>query len=259
MIKAIFFDIDGTLLSHKTKKVPSSTKKALQLLHEKGIYTFIASGRHISEMVDLPIHDLKFDAFITLNGQYCYNAKEVIYALPIHSQDIKNILNEIKYKPFPCIFVEDKKMYINYHNEAVQIVQDSISTALPDINNLNRGLTYPIYQVIPYGITEDREKDILQLMPHCKQTRWHSLAIDIIPANGGKENGIREVLKYYQINPEETMAFGDGWNDVNMFEFCKIGIAMGNADDDVKKKANYITKDIDDDGIYHALKYFHIL
>ena len=155
--------------------------------------------------------------------------------------------------------IEDKKMYINYHNEAVQIVQDSISTALPDINNLNRGLTYPIYQVIPYGITEDREKDILQLMPHCKQTRWHSLAIDIIPANGGKENGIREVLKYYQINPEETMAFGDGWNDVDMFEFCKIGIAMGNADDDVKKKANYITKDIDDDGIYHALKHFHIL
>ena len=48
MIKAIFFDIDGTLLSHQSQSVPASTKKALKILKEKGIYTFIATGRHIS-------------------------------------------------------------------------------------------------------------------------------------------------------------------------------------------------------------------
>ena len=72
--------------------------------------------------------------------------------------------------------VEDKKMYINYHNEAVQIVQDSISTALPDINNLNRGLTYPIYQVIPYGITEDREKDILNILRNSPAATYWEIA-----------------------------------------------------------------------------------
>ena len=66
MIKAIFFDIDGTLLSHTTRSVPYSTQIALQHLKEKGIYTFIATGRHISEMVDLPIHDLEFEGYITL-------------------------------------------------------------------------------------------------------------------------------------------------------------------------------------------------
>ena len=76
MIKAIFFDIDGTLLSHKTMKVPESTKKALRLLKEQGILTFIATGRHISEMKDLPIDDLEFEGNITLNGQYCYNKED---------------------------------------------------------------------------------------------------------------------------------------------------------------------------------------
>ena len=78
MIKAVFFDIDGTLLSHNTYSVPESTKTALKLLKEKGILTFIATGRHLSEMRDLPIQDLEFDACITLNGQYCFNKDGMI-------------------------------------------------------------------------------------------------------------------------------------------------------------------------------------
>lgn len=259
MIKAIFFDIDGTLLSHKTKKVPDSTKKAFHLLKKKGILTFIATGRHISEMKDLPLNDLEFEGYITLNGQYCYNHKELIYDLPIDQNDIDNIIEEIDKKPFPCIFVEKDLMYINYHNQAVQIVQDAISTPLPDINDLHRGTTHPIYQVIPYDIDEMNENHILQLMPHCKRTRWHSLAIDIIPNEGGKQNGIKEVLKYYHINQNETMAFGDGQNDIDMFEFCHIGVALGNANKEVQQQADYVTDDIDDDGIYNALKHFHII
>jgi len=259
MIKAIFFDIDGTLLSHQTKKVPKSTKLALHLLKEKEILTFIATGRHISEMKDLPIDDLEFEGYITLNGQYCYNQKELIYDLPIHQQDINNMINDIDKKPFPCIFVEKELMYINYNDEIVQTVQDAISTPLPDINDLHRGLTQPIYQVIPYGINEEKENRILELMPHCKKTRWHPLAIDLIPKNGGKQNGIKQVLKYYHIHQDETMAFGDGHNDIDMFQFCHIGVALGNADDEVKSQADYVTNDIDDDGIYNALKHFHIL
>lgn len=259
MIKAVFFDIDGTLLSHKTKRVPDSTKQALKLLNKKGIYTFIATGRHISEMKDLPIHDLKFDGFITLNGQYCYNDKGVIYDSPIHKSDIENIIHEINQNPFPCIFVEEKNMYINYCNEAVQTVQDAISTPLPDIGDLNRGLTHPIYQVIPYGITEEKEDEIIKLMPHCKRTRWHSLAIDIISKDGGKQNGIQHILDDYHINQDEIMAFGDGMNDIDMFEFCQIGVAMRNANQEVKNKADYVTYDIDDDGIYHALKHFQVI
>lgn len=259
MIKAIFFDIDGTILSHKTKTVPDSTQKALHLLREKGIYTFIATGRHISEMKDLPIQNLEFEGFITLNGQYCYNHQEVIYDLPIHQDDIKNILQKLEKQPFPCIFVENEQMYINYHNQAVQIVQDAISTALPEINNLYRGLTHPIYQVIPYDVTIHQEDEIMQCMPHCKRTRWHDLAIDIIPQSGGKQNGIKKVLEYYHINQNETMAFGDGQNDIDMFTYVRLAIAMGNASDEVKKYADDVTDDIDQNGIMNALIRYKIL
>jgi Cof subfamily protein (haloacid dehalogenase superfamily) len=259
MIKAIFFDIDGTLLSHQTKKVPDSTVKALKLLKEKGIYTFISTGRHISEMKDLPLDHLEFEGYITLNGQYCYNKDGTIYDLPIQQQDIDNIIKEIQHHPFPCIFVEDKLMYINYNNEDVQTVQDAISTPLPDVNDIQRGFTHPIYQVIPYGIDEDSEQRIMKLMPHCKRTRWHSLAVDIIPQEGGKQNGIRQVLNYYHIKQEETMAFGDGFNDIDMLEFVEIGIAMGNASQEVKDIADDITEDIDNDGIYRALKKYHVI
>ena len=53
-------------------------------------------------------------------------------------------------------------------------------------------------------------------MPHCKETQWNSQAVDIIPATGGKQNGIHEVLKYYSINQSETMSFGDGKNDIEI-------------------------------------------
>ena len=75
----------------------------------------------------------------------------------------------------------------------------------------------------------------------------------------GKQNGIHEVLKYYSINQDETMSFGDGKNDIDMFEYTKISVAMGNAGDDVKEAADYITDDIDEDGIYNALKHFELI
>lgn len=259
MIKAIFFDIDGTLLSHQSQSVPASTKKALKILKEKGIYTFIATGRHISEIRDLPLDDLEFEGYITLNGQYCYNKEGVIYDLPIDPQDIQQILSFIDQKPFPCIFVEDEKMYINYHNQAVETVQKAISTPLPELGNLKRGLTHPIYQVIPYDITIEQEQEILQQMPHCQYTRWHDLAIDIIPQNGGKQNGILEVLKNYHISIDETMAFGDGHNDIDMLKLVNIGIAMENANDEVKEAADEVTDNIDHDGIYKALKKHHLI
>lgn len=259
MIKAIFFDIDGTLLSHNQGRIPHSTITALQELKKRNILIFIATGRHISEMKDLPIHEIDFDGYITLNGQYCYNNKEIIYHMPIAKNDIKNIIKEIDIHPFPCIFVEKDQMYINYNNDIVQKVQDAIHTPLPNIGDLHRGYHQDIYQVIPYGIDRSKEEDLLKLMPHCKKTRWHDFAIDIISKNGGKKQGIKKVLEYYHISQEQTMSFGDGNNDIDMFEITKISVAMGNASDKVKKHASYVSDDVDHDGIYHALKHFQII
>ena len=104
------------------------------------------------------------------------------------------VLKAVSARPFlaPC---EDMK-YSNASNPSRKHDLIGISTALPDINDLHRGYTHTIYQVIPYDITQDDEEHILKLMPHCKRTRWHDLAIDIINQTGGKQNGIQKVLDF---------------------------------------------------------------
>ena len=89
--------------------------------------------------------------------------------------------------------------------------------------------------------------------------RWHPLFADIINKGTSKSRGIDEVIKHYGIKLEETMAFGDGGNDINMLEHAGIGVAMDNASDKVKAASDYITSSVDDNGIINALRHFNIL
>ena len=83
--------------------------------------------------------------------------------------------------------------------------------------------------------------------------------MDIISKNGGKSIGIKEFLKKENINIEETMAIGDSDNDIDMLKLVNIGVAMGNGNDDIKKIADYITSDINDNGIEKALQHFDLI
>jgi Cof subfamily protein (haloacid dehalogenase superfamily) len=258
MIKAVFFDIDGTLLSHKTNSVPASAVRALEELREKGILTFIATGRHLPELKKLrPLEGLEFDGMVTLNGQYSFDRRGLIYHCPIAQRDIAILLDFLKENPYPCILVEEDQMYINFHNARVEKVQAMIHSEMPPIGDLNRGYTHPIYQAILYMSEEDQRK--LPPMPGIRLTSWTLGGADLIPATGGKAAGIAKVLQHYGIDKSETMAFGDGQNDVDMFAAVGTAVAMGNACREAKEAAHYITDPVDQDGIYNALKHFHVI
>lgn len=258
MIKAVFFDIDGTLLSHRTNSVPPSTIRALDALREKGILTFIATGRHISMLRQMrPLEGLRFDGIISLNGQYCCNDAGVIYHCPIEKSAIATLLDYLKENPHPCILVEEDQMYINFHNALVETVQAAIHSEMPAIGDLDRGYTVPIYQAILYMSDENLAK--LPPLPGIRLTRWNLGGADLIPANGGKAAGIAKVLAHYGIDKSETMAFGDGKNDVDMFHAVGTAVAMGNACNEAKAAADYITDKVDEDGIYNALLHFGVL
>ena len=259
MIKAIFFDIDGTLFSHGTHSIPASTDLALKKLKENNILIFIATGRHKSELVQIPLEQYHFDGYITLNGQYCYNEEKVIYEKPIDQKDILTLLNEIDSRVFPCYMIGKEKMYINYLNENVIDIQNSVSSIIPEVIDLKTLIHSPIYQAGPFETDQQQEIALLSKLENCQSTRWHDFAIDIIHKVGGKKNGIKAILEEYQISIEETMAFGDGHNDQDMFDLVNISVAMGNAKEELKKCATYITDDIDHDGIYNALCHFQII
>lgn len=252
MLKAAFFDIDGTLLSHKTNTVPASTVRALEELRSRGVLTFIATGRHLPELKKLkPLSDLHFDGSVSLNGQYCCNDDGIIYHCPIEREDIVTLLRFLEEHPYPAILVEEDRMYINFHNDRVARVQAAIHSDLPPLGDLHRGYDHPVYQVMLY--MNDGELAALPPMPHTRQTRWNLGGVDVIPAGGGKAIGIEKALEHYGIDKSETIAFGDGENDVDMFRTVGTAVAMGNACRAAREAAHHVTDAVDDDGIWNAL------
>lgn len=87
----------------------------------------------------------------------------------------------------------------------------------------------------------------------CKVTRWNDYAVDVISHLGGKASGIKEYLLLNHIGRDESMAFGDGENDIEMLKFVQISVAMGNADDLVKRSSDFVTDSVDHDGVEKAL------
>lgn len=112
MIKAVFFDIDGTLLVSGLGTLPASAKKALYDLKKKGILIFIASGRHICEIQKQPMYDIPFDGYVLLNGQIGLNKqKEVMFEYPIDKRDQLKLIEIFNQKEISLMLVE-KIVYI---------------------------------------------------------------------------------------------------------------------------------------------------
>ncbi len=258
MTKAIFFDIDGTLVSFKTHKVADSSKRALRKLREKGIKTFIATGRHLLAINML--EDLEFDGYVTINGGFCLKGKEqIIYKKVIEKTDIQSLIDYLETKEnFPVMFVHEKEIFINYFDDDVHKILQLLNFPAPPVKPISEALKSDVFQVIAF-FREDSEERIMPFLPNCETTRWNPLFTDIVPKGSSKQIGIDKTIEHFGINLSETMAFGDGGNDMSMLRHVKIGIAMDNAKDEVKQTADYVTTSVDDDGIYNALQHFGLI
>jgi Cof subfamily protein (haloacid dehalogenase superfamily) len=258
MIKAAFFDIDRTLLSHVTNCVPDSARRALELLRRNGILVFPATGRPRSVLETMPaLQGLPFDGGVTLTGQYCYDRQGVIYRNPIHRDDIKTLIDFLEGTPVPCCFIEGDRSYINFYTDHVKNVHIAVHSDPPPLGDLRWGLEAEVYQIWLY--LDDNKVPDLPPLPHIKYTQWHEGGVDMISMDGGKSKGIEKVLAHYGLTSDEAIAFGDSDNDLDMLQAVKIAVAMGNACEEAKEAADYITTDVDDDGIWKALKHFELI
>lgn len=256
MIRAAFFDVDGTLLSYKTRQVLSSAKTAIAKLQEKGILCVVATGRHISQLEKLPVADIPFDAYLTLNGQLMLDReKNVLFSVPITGKAKDFLVEKFDDHTYPAVIVEEKEMYLNYISDHVRTVNDMISIAMPQLSNYRGG---DIYQVCAY-LEPGREYLIDPIADDCVLTAWHYGGRDIIAKGGGKMAGIRRYLEMIGLTAEEIIAFGDADNDLEMIRYAGIGVAMGNGQEHVKAVADFVTADIDDDGIEKALKHYNLI
>lgn len=257
MIKAVFFDVDGTLVSMTTHTVPAGTLAVLHALRDKGIRLFVATGRHMSMMTELR-QQFEFDGYVSVSGQYCLCGNTVVHSNPIPKQGMAEMVSAMERHGFSGMFLEGEDCWINQLDDSARQYIAKFHLQTPPVRPLSRALERDIYQVITL-LTRDREHLLLDDARHLKSTRWHPSFLDAMPPSGGKDTGIRAVLDRTGITPVEAMAFGDGENDLAMFSCVGTAVAMGNANDIVKARAHYVTAHVDDDGIRKALLHFGLL
>ncbi|GGE26849.1 Cof-type HAD-IIB family hydrolase [Sphingobacterium cellulitidis] len=257
-IKAVFFDIDGTLLSFKTHQVPESTVEAIRLLQTHGIKTIISTGRSINSIDHIKFLD--FDGYITFNGGYCLtNTFEVLHKQTINSNDIQSVMDYAKEKPLSFSFMSEKEITIHDVTPEIAGMYAHLNLPVPKLVNMDTVDTSSILQTNIF-LGPDEEKEFMEtVMPNSLASRWTPLFADVNPKGLSKKVGIDIFCKHFGINIEYTMAFGDGGNDITMLNHVNLGIAMGNANPEVKQIADYVTNDVDDNGIWNALKHFKVI
>lgn len=256
MIKAAFFDVDGTLYSHQTNQVPPSTRKAIRKLQARGILCIVATGRHPVELAEVPVEDIGFDAYMVMNGQVMLDRqKNTLFSVPFSGKAKETLLAHFEKHLYPSLLLEKDDIYLNFSNERVLEAQAIFSLATPKIGTYSGK---EIYQFCLY-ITDEEERLLDAIADECVITRWHNYGIDIFAKGGGKMAGIQRYLDLIGIAQNEIIAFGDGENDAEMLRFAGIGVAMGNAAETTKSAADYVTADIDDDGIAKALAHFNLI
>ena len=260
MIKAAFFDIDGTLVSLKTKVYPKSLPHTIAALRQKGILCFVATGRSKFEIESEKLLDgIEFDGYLTNNGQDSYTPDgELLYGTPVDPRDVRTAYEWAQKNNIVCWMVSSTQTLMSHSDARTQQAMDDIHTALPPLGDLSPMLEEPVYKVVLFT-TREKLEELLPHVPNSRTTLWHDYGQDIISLQGGKKLCMLECLSRLGLDPSEVIAFGDSENDIEMLKTAGIGVAMDNGTPECKAAADYITADCDDEGILRALEHFGLL
>ena len=269
-VKACFFDIDGTLLDHGNGSVmPESTRRALKALKRRGVKTYIASGRgpfmlgQVRELFD-------FDGYISANGQWIEDGTGQPYQTLTHRpEDIRALAELGKREGFSAMIIEGMESFPLADDGVNRQLYGWLGTPLPPLYDLARLAEHPVIQftvhldnsAVGAGIEGylERGRALLAPLEGVEVTSAGGGILDCIPVGGGKEVGIRLVCERLGIRQEETAVFGDGVNDLRMLAWAGTGVAMGNAPDNVKEQADYVTAPVGEEGIARALVHLGVL
>lgn len=260
-IRLLFFDIDGTLVSFKTHAIPASTVRVLTEVHRRGVKIIIATGRARLLIDNLAAIEHLIDGYVTINGAYNFVGGEVVGVHPIDPADVAAALSACTRLDVPCLVVGERDVAV--HNPQ-PIVEDIFRSTI-DIRNIDYQAppepllaSQPVMQLTPF-VTEEQERQLMAATRSCVSARWHPAFADITSVQADKGQALLAMAAHLGVAPAQTMAFGDGGNDVAMVRTAGIGVAMGNAIGELKAVADHVTTAIDDDGILQALRHYGLV
>lgn len=260
--KTVFFDIDGTLLGNRDGRrfqIPESALRALWKLRENGNRIAICSGRQ-----EAFIHKFfpgLFDSFVAMNGTHVVFEGETVLDRPLPAERVKSLLSH--FDPFGCRYV-----FVGKHHGWARGVPRRLFGFLEDAYGL------PDFLVAEWE-PQEVEANMLDFIfetdeeyEKCAGAFDGTMILNRHP--GGetadlsfrewdKAKGVGAFLARGGIPKEDTVAFGDGYNDITMMDAVGCAVAMGNAVDEVKRRADYVTADWFDDGIERGLKHLGLI
>lgn len=263
--KLLILDIDGTV-TNSEKVITPKTKEALLKLQEQGIPVAIASGRPPAGIV--PIADeLELDRFgsyiLAFNGARIINwkTKECIYSQTLHPAFVKKLYRDAEKYHVNLMTYEDTQILVGGKPDSYNELEARI-TGLPikQLEHLPDYVDFPVNKCILTGEPQKLEyiEPILaeKYIHEAMLFRSEPFFLEVTPKNVDKAYCLARLLNILRIPREAMVCCGDGFNDVTMIQFAGLGVAMANAQDAVKKYADYITASNDEDGVAQVVEKF---
>ncbi|MGG5332756.1 Cof-type HAD-IIB family hydrolase [Enterococcus sp. AZ163] len=258
MIKGIvFFDLDGTLLD-KRSHLNTANREALFKLTENGYLPVVVTGRAPWEIRELTAGG-DIHSYIGLNGQIVFNQK-IVYQSTIEKEIIEEVVLLSNRLNHPLAFYGKETSKITAIDEAAVRLYQLDNAALPEI--------MPTFYrkediLMLYLFSKDEEKDQLYQTlfgNYLTIIRDTPFSVAMTAIGNSKKTGIKNLMNSLSLKENvPTYAFGDGNNDLPMFEAVDYRIAMGNGTDKIKKAADFVTKSNEDGGIIHGLHHLNLI
>lgn len=260
--KILFFDIDGTILSHRNHKILDSTKAAIRKARDNGHLTFINTGRTFSE-IDDETKNIGFDGFVCGCGTYISLHDEVLFHQSLSPAFCKEIVREAKRMGIPTVMEGTDTIYFEreYSHPKLIKLRDIFTTHY----NFNVSTTDdPNISFDKFCLWVSDSADIQGFINKYENQfdfiiRDQALFLEVIPKGYSKATGIEYLLTHLNLPHDNAYALGDSANDLSMLNYVKHSIGMGNSEKEVMKIVSFVTKDVDEHGIEHALAHFNII
>lgn len=254
MIRAAYFDADGTLVSFASHTVPTDALEALRMLGARGVMRVLCTGRNADSSRALIASGL-FDALILLNGGYCSLGGETVVSRPVAREDLETAVEGAAEGLWTLGFVGVNDSFMNRDDPFLRAAERRGGMPPTRFRDPRSAFDMEIYQMHYYG-PPGGEEALLQRTKSLTSSRWAPDFADVYPDAAGKAQAMRALNERLGISAGECMAFGDGENDISLIEAAGIGVAMGNASERVKSRADYVTSGVDEGGIAGALRHF---
>lgn len=255
--KIIFFDIDDTL--SRNGIIAEHNQATLEALAKTDIKLVISTGRSkaiLPEDILALLEADVLDAIICMNGQYSFNKEGIISHYPLTDTQTNKIV--LLCKKSELIHKFDSATHIAWSDENDRLREYNAITPNsildPDYYKANT-----VYQCsVFFNNQEEKMQDVDFAQDDLKLVHWHHIGADILPAEASKARGIIDLCLHYDIDAKDCMAFGDGMNDLEMFDLVGYAVAMGDAKQELIARADFVTGTIEEHGIQAVLEQFHI-